>query len=539
MAYTKYQRLILQESNDGVNWVVQEPRQYKKGDAIEGDSTDCGGSGGVTEYRWTIVFGEYICINNDKYQKLKKQYLNVDTGEWIDVSPIETKEGELIEKNSSQCGYAEQWVDTDEWACKEVEERNYFNVYTYTDGNGTITISPSKTQYSSGDTISVYNTPNENHIFDYYQYESNNYYGMLTRESILTLNMINDWYVSAMFSSTYTPPPTEYYQLITLTDGNGAINVSPSKESYSSAENVLISVTPNANYSFNYYQYGSTTTYGQTTTNSTLTLTMSHNWYVSAAFLYSSSVIPTLGTLYYSYVNGTESYYEHSESILKSSYYSGRNATIISDLSGVVTSLPSYAFSVCYSLTTVSFPKCEYIGSCAFDYCRSLTTVSFPLCSYIGDEAFYSCSNLTTADFPKCRNIGSYAFYYCTNLTTANFPMCSYIGFSAFYVCRNLSTANFPLCSYIGSYAFAICSNLTTVSFPKCEYIGSCAFTYCSKLSTIYLMGSSVVSLAKSNAFSSTPIYSKSGSIYVPTSLVDAYKAHSVWSYFSDIIYGI
>ena len=120
--YRKYQKLVLEVSNDGVNWVVQEPRQYKAGEVIEEDSKDCGGYGGVTQNRWVEILGEYLCINNDKYKKLKKQYLDTSTGNWVDVEPLETMQGELIEKNSEQCGYGEQWVDTDEWGCKEVKE---------------------------------------------------------------------------------------------------------------------------------------------------------------------------------------------------------------------------------------------------------------------------------------------------------------------------------------------------------------------------------------------------------------------------------
>lgn len=120
--YRKYKRLVLEVSNDGINWVVQEPRQYKKGDVIEEDSKDCGGYGGVTQNRWVEIHGEYLCINNDKYQKLKKQYLDTSTGNWVDVEPLEIMQGQLIEKNSEQCGYAEQWVDTDDWGCKAVEE---------------------------------------------------------------------------------------------------------------------------------------------------------------------------------------------------------------------------------------------------------------------------------------------------------------------------------------------------------------------------------------------------------------------------------
>ena len=76
----------------------------------------------MTQNRWVEIYGEYICINNDKYQKLKKQYLDTATGEWVDVEPLETMQGQLIEQNSSQCGYGEQWVDTGDWGCKEVDE---------------------------------------------------------------------------------------------------------------------------------------------------------------------------------------------------------------------------------------------------------------------------------------------------------------------------------------------------------------------------------------------------------------------------------
>ena len=119
--YKKYKKLKLQGSNDGVNWFDVTPFEYKRGDVIEEDSKDCGGYGGVTQNRWVEIHGEYLCINNDKYKKLKKQYLDTATGNWVDVEPLETMQGELIEKNSEQCGYAEQWVDTDDWGCKEVE----------------------------------------------------------------------------------------------------------------------------------------------------------------------------------------------------------------------------------------------------------------------------------------------------------------------------------------------------------------------------------------------------------------------------------
>ena len=58
-------------------------------------------------------------------------------------------------------------------------------------------------------------------------------------------------------------------------------------------------------------------------------------------------------------------------------------------------------------------------------------------------------------------------------------------------------------------------------------------------------MSPSVASLARSNAFSSTPIagYSAStgqvGSIYVPASLLASYQAATNWTYFSSRFVGV
>jgi hypothetical protein len=59
-------------------------------------------------------------------------------------------------------------------------------------------------------------------------------------------------------------------------------------------------------------------------------------------------------------------------------------------------------------------------------------------------------------------------------------------------------------------------------------------------------MGSSIPSLAYTNAFYSTPIagYTAStggvyGSIYVPASMLESYKTANNWSYFSDRFVGV
>ena len=214
--------------------------------------------------------------------------------------------------------------------------------------------------------------------------------------------------------------------------------------------------------------------------------------------------------------------------------------TITSIFNSEITSIGSHAFYQCVSLTTVSFPACTSVGVYAFGYCSKLTTVSFPACTNIGSSAFISCSSLTTVSFPVCKSIQQTAFSYCSGLITADFPACTSIGSYAFYMCSRLATVSFPVCKSIHQYAFRNCYSLTMLSFPECTSIGISAFNTCRKLISLYLTGSSIPSLANSNAFSSTPIggYTTStggvyGSIFVPSSLYNSYLTATNWSYFS------
>ena len=135
--------------------------------------------------------------------------------------------------------------------------------------------------------------------------------------------------------------------------------------------------------------------------------------------------------------------------------------------------------------------------------------------------------------------IGNSAFESCISLSQVSLPMCSYIGNYAFNECRLLSQVSLPMCSYIGSYAFQSCGSLKQVSLPKCSYIGNYAFLFCYELNTITIGYSGICSLNNISTFEYTQITSSTGDIYVPASLVNAYKSAKNWSYFSNRIYSI
>ena len=121
--------------------------------------------------------------------------------------------------------------------------------------------------------------------------------------------------------------------------------------------------------------------------------------------------------------------------------------------------------------------------------CRSITEISSSSLTSIGDSAFRNCSNLTTVDFPVATSIGP----------------------SAFYSCRSLTTADFPVVTSIGTYAF----------------------NSCRVLKSLLLRGNNVCTLSNTNAVNSTPIKSGTGYIYVPSALIEQYKAATNWSTYS------
>lgn len=63
-------------------------------------------SGIEKQYRWVAIEGSFSCVGYDKYEQLKKQE-SIDGVNWTDVVPLETMQGDLIERNSESCGYIE------------------------------------------------------------------------------------------------------------------------------------------------------------------------------------------------------------------------------------------------------------------------------------------------------------------------------------------------------------------------------------------------------------------------------------------------
>ena len=221
----------------------------------------------------------------------------------------------------------------------------------------------------------------------------------------------------------------------------------------------------------------------------------------------------------------------------------------VTDMASAIDSIPSGGgdedwINYVEGNTTIVSGNASKIRDYAFNS-TDITEANFPVCTSIRNSAFQNCIKLTTVSFPSCTSIGNSAFYNCTSLTTVSFPSCTSIGNSAFYYCTSLTTVSFPSCITIGNGIFQNCNKLTTVSFPSCTSIGANVFYNCQSLSALYLNSvSKVTTLNNANAFTNTPISNSTylgyfGSIYVPLSLVDAFKSASNWVTYANRITAI
>ena len=158
----------------------------------------------------------------------------------------------------------------------------------------------------------------------------------------------------------------------------------------------------------------------------------------------------------------------------------------------------------------------------------------------IGTYAFYRCYSLTSITIPDgVTSIEVYAFSHCYSLTSITIPdgVTSIEG--AFYYCYSLASITIPDgVTSIGSQTFNNCYSLASITIPDgVTSIRDNAFNNCYGVAFYdFSNHTSVPTLANTNAFTNI---SADCQIRVPASLVDEWKAATNWSTYANYIVGV
>lgn len=216
-----------------------------------------------------------------------------------------------------------------------------------------------------------------------------------------------------------------------------------------------------------------------------------------------------------------------------------------------LTSIRSYGLAYMTALTSASFPNLQTIDSYAFynDAALAMNGWQFPKAKTIGNYAFRYCYGLTgDVVLPSTvTSIGQYSFASCKNISTftatgaiTTFGTYTFVGASADHKMTvreihlpNLGTSIALNLNFGSTTAANACQQLEIVDIGKAKSIAANTFANCYKLSTLIMRRTSVTTCANVSAFLNTPLRgysSRTATIYVPESLIDSYKAASVWT---------
>ncbi|WP_458459246.1 leucine-rich repeat protein [Pseudobutyrivibrio sp.] len=228
-------------------------------------------------------------------------------------------------------------------------------------------------------------------------------------------------------------------------------------------------------------------------------------------------------------------------------------STFITDFEFII---DSGTFCNCQNLKEIDMPNCVAISDSAFLNCPNvekmvlddytlgihgyslfkfsqftkLSYVKLPLIPVIsGNLGFMSLSLLKSVYAATCSEIKFSAFNECglEIIKSDFFPRCLNIR-GAFKNCSLLEEIHFPMVNWLEEAAFKGCTNLKLIDMPmlsSIQYTG--AFQGCSKLSAIITRYNSIVNMSMyTSLFTNNPNLI----LYVPSTAISLYSAHSIYS---------
>ena len=299
------------------------------------------------------------------------------------------------------------------------------------------------------------------------------------------------------------------------------------------------------------------------------------DYFVSLTLIDGSVIVIPLHT-----IHNNEIWYTSSDGkILIPSNADAFGATIVSNeykngmgvitFDGNITTIGFYAFYNS-NLESITIPESIIsIGEAAFAFCSNLKGITIPDgITSIEFMAFFRCSNLKNITIPESvTSIGDLAFANCKSIESITIPQnVTTISEGTFHGCQSLAAfygkfaSSDNLClivngvlnafapvanttSYtipdgvtsIGDSAFANCQNLENITISESvTSIGDDAFANCDNLKNVFCKATTPPTCGAEPFVECTSL----AKIYVPTASVDAYKAATNWSFYTDLIEG-
>lgn len=209
--------------------------------------------------------------------------------------------------------------------------------------------------------------------------------------------------------------------------------------------------------------------------------------------------------------------------ILKRNYANVGNEYI----SSAATAVKPYAFNATTTLTKVSIPNAVKIGAFAFAASTiGEVDLSWDKIEEIREKAFQGStadaksnpSKQRVLNLPKLSSLGDYAFSIQSSGGTESSP---------------IEEAYLPILENIPLGAFRYRSHLAKVKLSaKTLTIGNYAFGGCSSLEALILDKVEAVPSYGTACLNGT-LLASTGAVYVPDSIVDAFKADASWGNFN------
>lgn len=440
--HTLYSRTRQQASYDrGQTWDWTEPAVYNYGDVIEKNSPQCG----YPIYQWVTVEGGTMCGSDEatKYNQygVEKEQVSTDNGvSWTDTG--KQREGKMIENLSLKCGYVPEW----KWEFTSIS----CGYKVPSNAQSGITRVLESTEYCEKG-----NKYNRSKI------------ELSTDNGATWAKVHGDYQITLLESATTECGYAE--QWVTI-DGEYVCGDGDSRYTKYKKEKKQIS-----------YDSGATWNDTDETKKGDIIEAASHD----CGYENSVTVV--------GYTDGTYKYFDIEGTLDKSKLTSDSDTIKKVIVGSKVTSIGNDGFRSCKSLTDITLPdSVATIGVTAFSYCKNLTGITLPNgLTKISDRTFWGCSGLENVVIPD--SVAS-------------------IGLSAFYGCEKLKSVTIPTgVTSIAGYAFDGCSSLQFLT----------------------------VHATTPPSLGDSPIPSTILTIYVPASSVDSYKAASGWWEYADKIKAI